>query len=317
MERNITPMKSSCSLSFLAVLAALVTLPAISSAQAPNPLLAQASAPVLPFYAQLNPSASSSSSANAFLLAAPASASAPAPAASSGGSTRPFSSLGVGVTIGFGGIGFDAATPLVPGRLNIRGGAGFFSYTYNGTVSNEPISAKLDLNNAKVMLDWFPFKGSFRLSAGTTVYNDTGLNGTVTVAGGSTLKIGNDYYLSDQASPLTGNLGLGLGGKAVPRFTLGWGNMVAPGHRVRFETEFGVEIIGTPTVSWSYGGMACPVSSSSSTSCNEDVGYESINSISGVSTDISTQIASLQSDVNSVKVLPVLQFGLSVKLGKK
>jgi hypothetical protein len=311
-------MKSSCSLSVLAVLAAFAFFPTLSSAQTTGPALAQASLPALPFYAQLAPSASSSSSANAFLYSAPAQASAPAKTApASEGSTRPFSSLGVGVTIGFGGVGFDAATPLVPGRLNVRGGAGFFSYTYNGTVSNEPISAKLDLNNAKVMLDWFPFKGSFRLSAGTTVYNDTGLNGTVTVAGGSTLKIGNDYYLSDQASPLTGNLGLGLGGKAVPRFTLGWGNMVAKNHRIRFETEFGVEIIGTPTVSWSYGGMACPVSSSSSTSCNEDVGYESVNSISGVSTDISTQIASLQSDVNSVKILPVLQFGLSVKLGKK
>jgi hypothetical protein len=42
-----------------------------------------------------------------------------------------------------------------------------------------------------------------------------------------------------------------------------------------------------------------------------------INTISGVSTDIATQIASLQSDVNNVKILPVLQFGLSVKLGKK
>jgi hypothetical protein len=222
----------------------------------------------------------------------------------------------VGVTIGFGGVGFDAATPLVPGRLNFRGGAGFFSYTYNGTVSNEPISATLKLNNAKVMVDWFPFKGSFRLSGGTTVYNTTGLNGTVSVAAGTTLKIGNSYYLSDSApNQLTGNLGLGLGGNAVPRFTLGWGNMVAANHRIRFETEFGIEIIGTPKVSWSYGGEACPVSSSSSTSCNEDVGYESINSIPGATADVATQVASLQSDVNGVKILPVLQFGLSFKIG--
>jgi hypothetical protein len=218
----------------------------------------------------------------------------------------------VGVTIGFGGIGFDAATPLVPGRLNVRGGAGFFSYTYNGTISNEPVSAKLSLNNAKVMLDWFPFKGSFRLSGGTTVYNTTGVNGTVTVAGGTTLKIGNDTYTSSTTSPLTGNLALGLGGKAVPRFTLGWGNMVANNHRIRFETEFGVEIIGTPTVSWTYGGSACL---NGSEGCS--TAYMPINSIPGVSTDVATQVSSLQSDVNSVKVLPVLQFGLSVKLGKK
>jgi hypothetical protein len=309
-------MKFSCSLSVLAVLAVLVTLPALSSAQAPYPALAQASVPALPFHAQLAPSASSSSS-NAFLFAAPASASAPAKTvAASGGSTRPFSSLGVGVTIGFGGIGFDAATPLVPGRLNVRGGAGFFSYTYNGTVSNEPISATLKLDNAKVMVDWFPFKGSFRLSGGTTVYNQTGLNGTVTVPGATTLEIGNDYYLSDPASPLTGNLGLGLGGKAVPRITLGWGNMVAKNHRIRFESELGIEIIGTPTVTWSYGGEACQTASKTSTTCSSESGYQSINSVSGASADITSQIASLQSDVNSVKILPVLQFGLSFKIGK-
>ena len=311
-------MKSSCSLSVLAVLAAFAFFPTLSSAQTTGPALAQASVPALPFYAQLAPSASSSSSANAFLYSAPAQASAPAKTApASEGSTRPFSSLGVGVTIGFGGVGFDVATPLVPGRLNVRGGAGFFSYTYNGTVSNEPISASLKLNNAKVMVDWFPFKGSFRLSAGTTVYNDTGLTGTVTVAPGTTLKIGNDTYLSAPSpNQLTGNLALGLGGKAVPRFTLGWGNMVAKNHRIRFETEFGVEIIGTPTVSWSYGGNAC-LANSAGTACASEGGYVPVNTISGATTDISTQIASLQSDVNSVKILPVLQFGLSVKLGKK
>lgn len=313
-------MKLFGSLSVVAALAVFVTSPALLSAQAISPALAQASVPPLPFYAQLAPSTSSSSSTNAFLYNAPAKASsAPAPSpTSTDGGTRPFSSLGVGVTIGFGGVGFDVATPLVPGRLNVRGGAGFFSYTYNGTVSNEPISATLKLNNAKVMVDWFPFKGSFRLSAGTTVYNTTGLNGTVSVAPGTTLKIGNDYYLSAPSpNQLTGNLALGLGGKAVPRFTLGWGNMVAKNHRIRFETEFGVEIIGTPTVSWSYGGEACPTASSTSTTCSSESGYVAINTISGVSTDIATQIASLQSDVNNVKILPVLQFGLSVKLGKK
>jgi hypothetical protein len=300
----------------LPVLVVLASSPMVVFAQ--TTASPQSASPAPALYAELVSPASSSSSSAPDIFTAPArssAAAAPAPAATEG-STRPFSSVGVGVKVGLGGIGFDVATPLIPGRLNVRGGAGFFSYTYNGTVSNEPVSASLKLNNAEVMVDWFPFKGSFRLSAGTTVYNITGINGTVSVAAGTTLKIGNDYYLSAPSpNQLTGNLALGLGGKAVPRFTLGWGNMVAKNHRIRFETELGVEIIGTPTVSWSYGGEACPVSSSSSTSCNEDVGYESINSISGVSADIANQVASLQSDVNSVKVLPIFSIGLSFKIG--
>jgi len=58
-----------------------------------------------------------------------AAAAAAAPAAPAEGSSKPFSGLGVGVKFGIGGIGFDAATPIIPGRLNVRGGAGFFSYT--------------------------------------------------------------------------------------------------------------------------------------------------------------------------------------------
>jgi hypothetical protein len=259
------------------------------------------------------PAFSSSSSTAPDLFAAPAGRAAAdaAPVVSTGGSTRPFSSVGVGFKIGIGGVGFDVATPLIPGLLNVRGGAGFFTYTYNGTIDNEPVNAKLNLNNAEVMVDLFPFKGSFRLSAGTTVYNQTGLNGTVTASGGSTITIGNDTYTSSATAPLTGSVAGNFGGKAVPRFTLGWGNMVAKNHHVRFETELGVEITGTPTVAWAYGGSACL--NGSNGTCSTP--YEPINSIPGVSADINAQTAKFQNDVNSVKVFPIFSLGLSYKIG--
>lgn len=312
-------MKLLGSLSVLVILAVLAPSPMVLVAQTVSPAAATVSSSAPTLYAAVDQANTFSSSNAADVPAAGAAffaGAAPAKPAADTGSTKPFSSVGVGVKLGLGGIGFDVATPLVPGRLNVRGGAGFFSYTYNGTVSNEPISASLKLNNAEVGLDWFPFKGSFRLSAGTTVYNTTGINGTVSVAPQTTLKIGNNYYLSDSApNQLTGNLALNLGGKAVPRFTLGWGNMVPKTGHIKFETEIGVEIIGTPTVSWSYGGEACQTASSSSTTCSGESGYQSINSIPGASTDIATQVADLQSDVNSVKVLPIFSVGLSFKIG--
>lgn len=312
-------MKLLGSLSVLVILAVLAPSPMVLLAQTVSPAATTVSTSAPALYAELDQANTFSSSSVADVPAAGSAsfaAGAPAAAVNNPGSTRPFSSVGVGVKLGLGGIGFDVATPLIPGRLNVRGGAGFFSYTYNGTVSDEPISATLKLNNAEVGLDWFPFKGSFRLSAGTTVYNTTGLTGTVTVAPGTTLKIGNSYYLSDTApNQLTGNIALGLGGKAVPRFSLGWGNMVAKNHRIRFETEFGIEIIGTPTVAWSYGGEACQTASKSSTTCSSESGYQSITTVSGASADIATQTASLQSDVNSVKVLPIFSVGLSYKIG--
>jgi hypothetical protein len=298
-ERNFM---SRLSLSIVATLAAAMALsPLTASSQVERAALD------LPAF-----SSASASAPDSFAAPARSSAAAAAPASNvAEGSSHPFSSVGVGVKVGLGGIGFDVAAPLIPGRLNIRGGAGFFSYTYNGTVDNEPISATLKLDNAEAMVDLFPFKGSFRLSAGTTVYNTTGLNGTVTVAAGSKITIGNDSYTSSATIPLTGTVAAGFGSKAVPRFTLGWGNMVAKNHHVRFETEFGVEIIGTPTVAWAYGGQACL--NGSNGTCSTP--YQSISSIPGATADIAVQTSELQNDLNGVKVFPIFSFGLSYKIG--
>jgi hypothetical protein len=272
----------------------------------------QAAAPVL--YAEANAPAVFSSSLISDELAAPASSAAGAASAAASaadahsGSVKPFSALGVGVKIGTGGIGFDAAVPLLS-RLNVRGGAGFFNYTYNGNIDNDPISATLKLNNAEVMVDLFPFNGSFRLSAGTTVYNTTGLNGTGSIAGGSKISVGNSTYISNPANPVTIGVVAGFGGKAVPRFTLGWGNMVAKNHRIRFETEFGVEVIGTPTAVWTYSGSAC-MSNSNGSACTS--AYAPI-----APADISVQNADLENDLTNLKVFPIISFGLSVKLGHK
>ena len=219
-----------------------------------------------------------------------------------------FSGIGVGVKIGIGGVGFDAATPIIPGRLNVRGGAGFFSYSANETVNNQAVNANLKLNNAEVMADFFPFKGSFRLSAGLNVYNNTGVTGSTIIAGGSTIKIGNTTYTSDPASgqQITPNVSAKFGGNTVPRLTLGWGNLVPQGHkRFSFDTEFGIEITGTPKVGWTYGGLGCMGSASS---CSEGT-YAAISPA-----DITVQNASLLSDFNGIKVFPIVSIGIGFKL---
>jgi hypothetical protein len=85
--------------------------------------------------------------------------------------------------------------------------------------------------------------------------------------------------------------------------------MVAKNHRVRFETELGIEIISAPTPVFTFGGSACMNPSNGGT-CTS--GYGPVSSV-----DISAQTASLQSDLNNLKVFPILSFGLSVKLGHK
>jgi len=231
-------------------------------------------------------------------------ASAPAPADTHGGG--PFSGLGVGFKIGTIGIGFDAATPLISGRLNLRGGAGFFSYSSTFTASSDNINGTLKLNNADVMLDFFPFHGSFRLSAGTTVYNNTAVNGTLTFAAGTTFTMGNTKYISAPSpNSAAGTAGLKFGNNTVPRFTLGWGNMVPRTGRLKFETEIGIEYIGDPPVSWNITGQACTTANGST--CSSAYGPVA-------PADIAQEKTNVQNDINGLRVFPVVSIGLSYRL---
>lgn len=290
------------------------------SATLPVTQLIYAQSAPLPVQADLSSvaassSSSSSSSGSQFLFAPAASAAAQgAKSTASTGNSRPFSSLGIGVKLGTRGIGFDAATPLLPGTLNLRGGAGFFTYNNSFTESSDTINGSLKLNNAEIMADWFPFHGSFRLSAGLTVYNNTAVNGTLTFPAGSSFTVGNSKYYSDPASPTTGVAALKFGNNTVPRFTFGWGNLVPKTGHLRFETELGIDYVGDPSVLWTLTGLACTTTSTSSgTQCNGSGGTSTVWG-PVASSDIAQENTNIQNDINGFKIFPVIQIGLSYKI---
>jgi len=299
-------MKFSYSLPVLAVLAVFVSSPALSSAQTVGPALAQASAPAPHFYADLGLPASSSSSSNAFLYRAAGQTSAPPPAASEGG---PFSGLGVGVKVGVAGIGFDVATPLVPTRLNLRGGATFFSYNLSETTGDNLVAnGTLTLRNSGIMVDWFPFRGSFRLSGGATVYNNKGFSGSLDVPDGNSFTLGNDKYYA--SGPLVGTGVFKLGGDAGGRVSFGWGNLVPKkGHRFSFDTELGIEFVSKPTVAIGFTGNVC--TSTQGKGCE---GAENAATNPAFLTDVTAEQSKLQNDVNFLSFYPIVSVGIGYRI---
>ena len=299
-------MKFSYSLPVLAVLAVFVSSPALSSAQTVGPALAQASAPAPHFYADLGLPASSSSSSNAFLYRASGQTSAPPPAASEGG---PFSGLGVGVKVGVAGIGFDVATPLVPTRLNLRGGATFFSYNLNLTTGdNLNAAGTLTLRNSGVMVDWFPFRGSFRLSGGATVYNNKGFSGSLDVPDGSSFTLGSNKYYAE--GPLVGTGVFKLGGSAGGRVSFGFGNLVPKkGHHFSFDTELGIEFVSKPTVALGFTGSVCTQAQGANCSTPTNV-----SSFPAFTADVASEQAKLQSDVNFLSFYPIVSVGVGWRI---
>jgi len=289
-----------------AILAVLALSPIALSAQTPEASLqAPAASPAL--YAETAAPLSFSSSIASDEFAAPGATAAGAqPAATpSKQSSLPFSGLAVGVNFGLAGIGFDVATPLIHQWINLRGGASFFSYTPSTiTVDNLNVNGNLKFQNAATMVDVFPFHGSFRLSAGATIYNNTGLTATLSVPNGQSISLGNGTYYSDPRFPLSGNGVFTFGGNnVVPRTTIGFGNMLPKKGRFRFETEIGVQYFSAPTVQYTFTGNGCPAANSPEISCGP------VNQ-----TDVLTEQNDLQNDLTDLKFFPVLSFGLSYKI---
>jgi hypothetical protein len=299
-------MKSCYSLLVLAALAVPLSSPKVVSAQAVSGSMFQAAAPSSPFYAQVSRPFTSSSSSNAFLFNAQAQTPAHAAAPVEGSSHGPFSGIAAGVKFGLGGVGFDVATPLVPQVLNLRGGASFFSYSPSITADNITINGDIKLQNADVMLDYFPFHGRFRISGGMTVYNYTNLSATLSVPSGNTFTLGNTKYYSDPALPLAGTGVFNFGGKTAGRVTIGTGNMLPKKGHFTFESEVGVQFFSAPTVVYTITGDGC-------------TGYNSVsNTYTGcgpvAASDVTQEEINLQNDLYDLRFFPVASVGLSYKI---
>src|SRR6185312_10078030 len=151
----------------------------------------------------------------------------------------PFSRFALGAKVGSLGIGFQAATPLAA-RLNLSGGANFFSYNDNLTIDGLHYKANLHLRSAEASLDWFPL-GGFHISPGALLYNGNQVTGNAAVPGGETFTL-NDVNFN----------------KAAPKLTVGFGNMLPRnGRHFSVPVELGFAYIGDPKVTLNLKGTAC------------------------------------------------------------
>jgi len=302
---------------FAALASALALSPSTASAQAIAALDNQA-APAPALYAELDRTAgiSSSSSSSEALFETPGRKLVSAPAQTAPTATRsmhPFSGLAVGVKFGLAGVGFDVATPLVPQRLNLRGGASFISYTPSTiVVDNLNVNGAIKFQNADIMLDVFPFHGRFRLSAGATIYNNTGLTATLSVPTGQSFSVGGtDYYsepynaVTNPAGPITGSGTFTFGGsKVAPRVTIGTGNMLPGRGRFTFESEIGFQYFSEPVIVYNISGTGCQ---------NYSAGVYSNCGPIPQSNVISEQNI-LQNDLTDLRFFPIFSVGLSYKI---
>jgi hypothetical protein len=225
---------------------------------------------------------------------------------------EPFSRLGLSVGIGIGGINLQAAVEANR-YINIRGIGNYFTYNVNNIKVNGnngsngiDINGNLTFAEGGVAVDFYPWPNhGFRLSPGVTFYNQNGASATGQASAGTDITLGSDKYYSDPSNPFTMNANLALNTrKQAFSMTTGWGNMISrKGHHLSFPFEIGAIFTGAPTVGMSFTGTGC--TDTTYTTC-----YNMATS-SQVLSDINTQVAKYQKDLNALQVYPVMSVGVA------
>jgi len=154
----------------------------------------------------------------------------------------------LGVKGGTLGLGGDLTTDIVPG-LNLRGGVQWFSLDFDTEFEDIDYSVDVDFLNPLLLLDWYPFGGSFRLSGGI-LFNQSDVDLRATPS--QPVEIGGTIYTPAEVGTLRGQSDFN---PIAPYVGIGWGNAVGRSRRLGLAMDLGVAFIGSPGVDLSATGL--------------------------------------------------------------
>ncbi|MEO8443478.1 MAG: hypothetical protein ABI567_00545 [Gammaproteobacteria bacterium] len=152
------------------------------------------------------------------------------------------SDFSLGATASTLGVGLEAGY-LLNEHLGLRLGGYALTVNQDGEESGVNYKADLDLANVGLYLDWHPFAGALRLSAGWFA-TDNGLKATGTPGAGGTYDIGGSTFTAAEVGDLRGDVDLG---SSAPFLGLGWVWGRDDGG-LAFSLDFGVLFQGSPDV---------------------------------------------------------------------
>lgn len=145
-----------------------------------------------------------------------------------------FGTLGVGVEGGY----------IINEYLKIRGSFNYLGWSLNGDIDGNEYEGKYKNAIGGAFLDYHPFSGTFRLSAGLMV-SSMNVGATASMADNSSLNIGDKQYGFDEISGANAKL---TWNKVQPYVGIGWGASTESGFF--FAADIGVLFIGSPNLSY-------------------------------------------------------------------
>lgn len=169
---------------------------------------------------------------------------------------------------------------------SLSGRIGINKYTYKKSTTNNSVNydLKLQLQTVDALVDYYPFHGSFRTTAGLMYNNNKGDFNGVPDAGGN-YTINGTAYPAALVGSLQGSMSFN---KVAPYLGIGWGNPVAKGKGFGMATDFGILFQGTPKTSL--------------TTTSTDTGVQSA---------VATEQAKFQDSVKNFKYYPVISVAIT------
>ena len=173
---------------------------------------------------------------------------------------------------------------------NLRAIYASYDDTLNETNSGIDYVYDLDLSTTSLLLDWHPFKGRFRLSAGV-VNNGNEYRATAAQNTGS-ITVGNQTFSTAQLGTLKAEVDTD---SVVPYLGIGWGNAISQkGGALSFSADIGVIFQGDPTVTLTTEGTDASIQSQ-------------------VTTQLAVEKSQLEDDLDDFKFYPVVNISMAYR----
>jgi hypothetical protein len=139
------------------------------------------------------------------------------------------------------GIGGELTTNLLP-DVNLSAGVQWLAFDFDLEIDDIEYDVDVEFFNPLVKLDWYPFAGDFRISAGV-LFNGSNVDLEATSA--EPVEIGNTIYLPQEIGSIEGESDFD---DIAPYVGIGFGNPLSRDRGWGVTADFGVAFIGSPNV---------------------------------------------------------------------
>ena len=213
----------------------------------------------------------------------------------------PFSTVALGLTGGTLGAGVELAAPLAR-SFNLRIGGGYFNLTYPFTIDGVNYNTGMRLVSGQGLLDWYPKRGGFHLSAGA-LYFKNAVEGLATVDPGQQFKLGGTTYINSVDDPVQGTASLKFQKRVAPVVLMGFGNLVPrSGRHFSVPFEIGGAYFAPPQVGLQFAGTACTTQ-----------GCFNAATDPAVLANLANEEAKLNRDIRPLQIYPIVSLGFALR----